>query len=104
MGAATAVIAIKPSSPLLKLTAKRKAAYLELRTGSRPKVLAAQPPEGEGGVIFMLALEADPAVRALVALPDTKNWRDDGYAIRTATRGDAKYVICAGKAETGIAK
>ena len=46
-GEEQAAIAIKPSSPLVTRTAKRLADYLELRTGNRPEVLQAPPPEGE---------------------------------------------------------
>ena len=102
LGAEQAVIAIKPSSPLVTRTADRLADYLELRTGSRPKIVQGLPQGDKDGVVFVLALEADAAVRALAVLPDMANWRDDGYAIRTATQGKAKYVICAGKADTGI--
>ena len=106
-GIASTVIVRQADTPLIRLMADRLADYLKRRTGLRPKIVQGLPHGDKDGVVFVLARESDPAIRSMpygpdASLPDMANWRDDGYAIRTATRDRTKYVICAGKAETGI--
>ncbi|MCC7483282.1 MAG: hypothetical protein IT541_17350, partial [Hyphomicrobiales bacterium] len=106
-GAETATVRIIESSPLLERTGRQLADFIALRTGMAVTLATGSPADDDRGIVFLLARESAPAVRAMTfqptaALPRMDHFRDDGYAIRTLSRGEATYVICAGKADTGV--